>query len=130
MAKQVPPPIVFCVRCNGPFADFESMACTSEDEYWHLGCFVCAQCFKPFGGNLDYYNVDGLYYCQHDYIQLFAPCCRECHQFILNGQFVRALNTTWHPDCFHCQFCQKPLTGEKFVNRKGRALCHDCKSLE
>jgi hypothetical protein len=126
MANPIPLPARCCARCNGQFADFEYMACTNKDEYWHLECLVCAQCLRPFGKDLEYYEYGGLKYCQHDFIQLFAPCCRECHQFIINGRVIRALNGTWHPECFNCQLCRQPLARGAFGRSRGRVLCLGC----
>ena len=35
------------------------MACTGPDEFWHMACLVCAQCFRPFGKDLEYYDYNG-----------------------------------------------------------------------
>lgn len=118
-----------CVRCNEAFADYEDMVYTGHEEYWHFKCFVCAQCFKPFNKNLEYYQFGGRNYCEHDYQTLFAHCCSKCHQYI-TGRFIRAMNNTWHPNCFNCHICQCSLTDQGFVRNNGRALCHDCNISE
>lgn len=123
------PIISYCARCNGPFAENEDMACTGPDEFWHMKCFVCAQCFKPFNEKHEYYEFQGRKYCEHDFQVLFAPCCGKCHRFII-GRVIKALNHSWHPNCFNCQLCQKPLADEGFVKNTGRALCHHCNILE
>lgn len=120
------PPVVYCVRCNGPFGDYEDMACTGRDEYWHLRCFVCAQCFKPFGKDLEYYEFSGRKYCEQDFLALFAPFCSKCNQYFI-GRFIRALNKCWHPNCFLCDKCSRPLTEQGFIKSShNRALCHAC----
>lgn len=94
------PPIIYilCARCNEPFADKEDMAYTGQDEYWHLRCFVCAQCFKPFNENYEYYDFGGRKYCEKDFQTLFAPCCYSCNGYIA-GRFIRASNKCWHLSC-------------------------------
>ena len=129
ISSTVRPPIVYCVRCNGPFADYEDMACTGRDEYWHLSCFVCTQCFRPFGKDLEYFKFGGRCYCEHDFLNLFAPCCSKCDQQII-GRFLRALNKCWHPNCFLCHTCSCPLADQGFVKSGQRALCHACNILE
>lgn len=115
-----------CARCNGPFGDHEEMAHTGQDEYWHLRCFVCAQCFRPFNDDHEYYKFNGRMYCERDFRTLFAPSCSKCNQFII-GRFIRALNRCWHPNCFLCNECQLPLADHGFVKTsKDTALCHDC----
>lgn len=125
-----PPPILSCTRCNWPFQEYEDMACTGQDKYWHLGCFVCAQCFRPFGKELEYYEFEGRNYCERDFRTLFAPCCSKCDHYI-NGRFIRALNKCWHPNCFLCNRCSCPLADQGFI-KKGSdgALCHTCNILE
>lgn len=123
------PPIIYCARCNEPFADKEDMACTGPDEYWHLRCFVCAQCFKPFNKNHEYYDFGGRKYCEKDFQTLFAPCCSRCNGYIV-GRFIRALNKCWHPNCLQCDLCQISLTDQGFVKYKNQALCYDCNAKE
>lgn len=122
-------PVVYCARCNEPFSQYEEMACTGSDEYWHLRCFVCARCFKPFNDKHEYYEYGGRKYCEQDFRTLFAPCCFRCNQYII-GRFIRALNKSWHPNCFLCDRCRIPLADHGFIKSNQRALCHDCNAIE
>lgn len=122
-------PVIYCVRCNGSFADYENIACSGNDEYWHLDCFVCAQCFRPFGKDLEHFDFNGRKYCERDFRTLFAPCCSKCDYYII-GRFIRALNKCWHPDCFLCTRCSRPLADHGFIKSNNRALCHSCNILE
>lgn len=124
------PPVLYCARCNEPFEGFEKMACTNTNEYWHLRCFVCAQCFRPFGDNHEYYEYGGKKYCEYDFRTLFAPCCAKCNGYI-NGRFIRAMNKSWHPSCFQCNKCQIPLADMGFIKNKNNVpVCHACNLLE
>lgn len=105
------------------------MACTGKDEFWHMDCFVCAQCFKPFGKDLEYYDFNGRKYCERDFRTLFAPCCSKCKHYIV-GRFIRALNKCWHPNCFLCDKCSCPLADQGFIRNNHRALCYACNILE
>lgn len=105
------------------------MACTGPEEYWHLDCFVCAQCFKPFGKDLEYFNFNGRKYCDQDFRTLFAPCCSKCDHYII-GRYIRALNKCWHPNCFLCDNCSCPLADLGFVKNGQRALCYTCNLME
>lgn len=123
----------YCARCREPFARFENIAQTGPDEYWHLKCFVCSHCFKPFDKNLEYYEKFGRKYCKQDFLTLFAPCCARCHGHITAGRCIHALNKSWHPECFQCDECEATLSYSGFVksinhddNQKERALCYGC----
>lgn len=96
----IPPPIVDCAKCGDQFDDFELMAYTGNDEYLHLRCFVCAQCFRPFDENEEYHEFAGRKYCRRDYVTLFAPFCIKCHQDITNGAFVRLKGKCFHHGCY------------------------------
>lgn len=93
------PQVRYCVRCNSPFGENEYMARTDKDEYWHLECFVCSHCFRPFGKDNEYYHYLGRMYCEKDFRTLFAPFCFGCNNYIV-GRFIRARKKTWHPNCF------------------------------
>lgn len=40
-------------------------------------------------------------------------------EFII-GRVIKALNNSWHPDCFRCQLCNGPLADTGFMKNAGR----------
>ena len=38
------------------------------------------------------------------------------------GRVIKAMNTSWHPDCFHCQICDAELADTGFVRNMGRSV--------
>jgi len=44
-------------------------------------------------------------------------------EFIV-GRVIKALNNSWHPDCFRCQICAGPLADSGFVKNAGRYRNH------
>ena len=36
------------------------------------------------------------------------------------------MGSTWHPECFCCEMCNKELADLGFIKNQGRALCHEC----
>lgn len=119
---------LFCSHCDEGFEEKEKIVNTNG-EILHQQCFVCAQCFKSFDKTEVYYEFGGRKYCEHDFQVLFAPCCGKCRQFVI-GRVIKALNNSWHPNCFNCQLCERPLADQGFIKNNGRALCHDCNVLE
>ncbi|XP_052783321.1 uncharacterized protein LOC128219541 [Mya arenaria] len=116
-----------CHRCGEGFGQHQQIV-NSNGEVWHPQCFVCAQCFQPFPDGV-FYEFEGRKYCEHDFNVLFAPCCNKCGDFIV-GRVIKALNNSWHPDCFRCQLCVGPLADSGFVKNAGRALCRECNAKE
>ena len=63
--------------------------------------FFCAHCGKEFGED-GFHEKDGKAYCRADFFQMFAPRCKGCTRAI-QANFITALGTQWHPECFVCQ---------------------------
>ncbi|PNJ04648.1 hypothetical protein CR201_G0053054, partial [Pongo abelii] len=61
---------------------------------------------------------EGRKYCEHDFQMLFAPCCHQCGEFII-GRVIKAMNNSWHPECFRCDLCQEVLADIGFVKNAG-----------
>ncbi|XP_041937534.1 LIM and senescent cell antigen-like-containing domain protein 1 isoform X1 [Alosa sapidissima] len=116
-----------CERCKAGFAPAEKIV-NSNGELYHEQCFVCAQCFQQFPEGL-FYEFEGRKYCEHDFQMLFAPCCHQCGEFII-GRVIKAMNNSWHPDCFCCDICQAVLADVGFVKNAGRHLCRPCHNRE
>jgi len=116
-----------CSVCNEVFGGEEKMV-NSNGQLYHENCFVCAQCFRPFDEGL-FYEFDGRQYCEYDFQQLYAPCCRSCGEYII-GRVIKAMNGSWHADCFKCELCGCALADAGFVKNAGRALCKRCNAEE
>lgn len=124
------PVIRRCTKCKGHFSSDENIACTGKDEYWHMKCFVCAQCFKPFDkSTCEYYQVEGRKYCLKDFMTLFAPICLICNELIINGSLIRYKNNCWHPECLICDDCKQPLkvNNNNYINSDLKIFkCFQC----
>ncbi|RXM30432.1 RanBP2-like and GRIP domain-containing protein 3 [Acipenser ruthenus] len=62
---------------------------------------------------------------------------RNIHILLVNGQgefiigrVIKAMNNSWHPDCFCCDICQQVLADVGFVKNAGRHLCRPCHNRE
>ncbi|XP_046381595.1 LIM and senescent cell antigen-like-containing domain protein 1 isoform X3 [Haliotis rufescens] len=116
-----------CSKCGEDIEAQEQMV-NYHGQVWHPSCFVCAQCFQPFPEGI-FYEYEGRKYCEHDFHVLFAPCCGSCGEFII-GRVIKAMNNSWHPDCFRCELCTGPLADAGFVKNANRALCRECNAKE
>ncbi|KAI1291768.1 Paxillin [Halotydeus destructor] len=107
-----------CAYCSQPILD----KCVSAlDQTWHPEHFFCAHCGKQFGDD-GFHEKDGKAYCRHDYFDLFAPKCGGCNNPITDN-YVSALNSQWHPDCFVCRECRCPFVGGSFFDLDGFPYC-------
>ncbi|CAB3359744.1 Hypothetical predicted protein [Cloeon dipterum] len=96
-----------CAYCNGAILD---KCVTALDKTWHTEHFFCAQCGKQFGDE-GFHEKDGKPYCKDDYFDMFAPKCGGCSRAIMEN-YISALNTQWHPDCFVCRVsCRRSRSG-------------------
>ncbi|XP_073438835.1 paxillin [Dendrobates tinctorius] len=107
-----------CFYCNGPILD---KVVTALDRTWHPEHFFCAQCGAFFGPE-GFHERDGKAYCRKDYFDMFAPKCGGCTHAILEN-YISALNTLWHPECFVCRECFTPFVNGSFFEHDGQPYC-------
>lgn len=107
-----------CAYCNGPILD---KCVTALEKTWHTEHFFCAQCGQQFGED-GFHERDGKPYCRNDYFDMFAPKCGGCSKPIMEN-YISALNTQWHPDCFVCKECREPFHGGSFFEHEGQPYC-------
>nr|XP_042124290.1 paxillin isoform X2 [Peromyscus maniculatus bairdii] len=107
-----------CFYCNGPILD---KVVTALDRTWHPEHFFCAQCGAFFGPE-GFHEKDGKAYCRKDYFDMFAPKCGGCARAILEN-YISALNTLWHPECFVCRECFTPFVNGSFFEHDGQPYC-------
>merc|ERR1712062_298071 len=111
-----------CGKCSEEFKMGTDML-NYNGSYFHTECFVCEQCFRPFGDD-EIYEYDDKRYCEQDYQMLYAPQCALCGEFVF-GEVIKALNKDWHPECFRCQIdnCDANLQQKGFIELQNQLLC-------
>ncbi|XP_028261408.1 paxillin-like isoform X2 [Parambassis ranga] len=107
-----------CHYCNGPILD---KVVTALDKTWHPEHFFCAQCGAFFGPE-GFHEKDGKAFCRKDYFDMFAPKCGGCARAILEN-YISALNSLWHPECFVCRECFTPFINGSFFDHDGQPYC-------
>ncbi|KAM7005571.1 paxillin a isoform 1-T1 [Tautogolabrus adspersus] len=107
-----------CHYCNGPILD---KVVTALDKTWHPEHFFCAQCGAFFGPE-GFHEKDGKAFCRKDYFDMFAPKCGGCVRAILEN-YISALNSLWHPECFVCRECFTPFINGSFFDHDGQPYC-------
>ncbi|KAI6229964.1 hypothetical protein M3Y99_01118800 [Aphelenchoides fujianensis] len=109
---------------------------------WHPDCFRCAACKKPIrqsfqasplsAGLIPLQVANGAAFCVQCFASSFNPKCAGCGEMLVDTCLM-ALEKHWHPRCFCCSLCSKPLpNGEYFlVDDKPYDLdCHWEKRLD
>lgn len=111
-----------CAGCRKPIV---GRSVTGMGRVWHPEHFCCAHCHTPFAGS-QFYEKNGLPYCEEHYKQLFGRPCSKCDlPVVKNG--VEALGKIWHREHFVCQHCDDPLNPEgKICQAEGKPLCKRC----
>ncbi|PIO77858.1 LIM domain protein [Teladorsagia circumcincta] len=97
---------------------------------WHPDHFTCTACKRPI--KQTYQAADSHAYCVHCFAQKYNPKCAGCMETLVDTCLL-ALDRHWHPRCFACSSCNRPLpNGEYYlVDDKPYDLdCHWAKRLE
>ncbi|CAI4230419.1 unnamed protein product [Auanema sp. JU1783] len=111
----------FSPRCGGCNNAIKDRCVTALNKNFHLQCFCCSECGKELGEE-GFHEKNGQVFCKKDFFRLFAPRCNGCQQSI-TANFISALGTHWHPDCFVCQTCGIGFDGGSFFDHAGQPLC-------
>jgi len=88
----------FRVGCRKPII---GRSLTAMGRVWHPEHFCCHHCHTPFAGS-QFYEKDGLPYCQMHYEQLFGRPCGKCGKPVTHNG-VESLGKIWHKEHFCCQ---------------------------
>uniref|UniRef100_S4R8B0 Paxillin n=1 Tax=Petromyzon marinus TaxID=7757 RepID=S4R8B0_PETMA len=107
-----------CAACLKPIA---GQVVTAMGRTWHPEHFVCTECQEEIGAR-NFFERDGLPYCEKDYHFLFSPRCAYCSGPILD-KVVTALDKTWHPEHFFCVQCGHFFGDEGFHEKDGKPYC-------
>jgi len=109
-----------CGGCKKPLAGVLRLL-TALDQEWHPECFVCSNCKNTFNDDDGKFFVkNGLPVCKNC-STADAPKCAGCFKPCTEN-FLKALNVSWHSECFVCDTCKKVIGGS-FIVRNDRPFC-------
>lgn len=91
---------------------------------YHPEHFFCSVCQKEIG-NETFVERNEKVYCENCYTTYFTPLCPKCNQPVLDF-CTEAMGKKYHPDCFVCIECEKPLKDELFMERNNQIYCEKC----
>ncbi|XP_061895261.1 paxillin [Entelurus aequoreus] len=115
---------LFAPKCAGCGEPVMEKYLTAANGTWHLECFVCADCLKPFSDGR-FMELDGRPLCQTHFHSRRGTLCGSCRQPIV-GRCVSAMESKFHPEHFVCTFCQKQLSQGIFREHRGKPYCLAC----
>eukprot|EP01114_Cavostelium_apophysatum_P003497 TRINITY_DN1341_c0_g1_i1.p1 TRINITY_DN1341_c0_g1~~TRINITY_DN1341_c0_g1_i1.p1 ORF type:complete len:305 (+),score=48.43 TRINITY_DN1341_c0_g1_i1:222-1136(+) len=115
---------MFCAECGKMIGVGEAVSI--QDSTFHLACFVCSKCKTPLA-NVGFKETNGEFFC--------GPCsgggsaaaggfCGGCGQK-LSGQYLNAMGSKWHKQCFVCTSCKAPFSGG-YAEKEGQPYCASC----
>ncbi|KAM6469234.1 zyxin isoform 2-T2 [Liasis olivaceus] len=112
----------FCGLCSKALSRTQP-AVRALDKLFHVECFTCFKCERQLQGQ-QFYNVDEKPFCEECYAGTLEKCC-VCKQTITD-RMLRATGNSYHPQCFTCVVCHKPLEGASFiVDKANQPHCVD-----
>ncbi|CAD5226666.1 unnamed protein product [Bursaphelenchus xylophilus] len=95
------------------------------EDIWHPACFKCEEC-NDLLADLLYFHKDGKYLCGRHYCEKTYDRCAGCDELILDKQYTRAEDRSWHVKHFCCFGCDKSFINEDYVNKNEMFYCLDC----
>ncbi|CAG7817040.1 unnamed protein product [Allacma fusca] len=113
----------FSPKCAGCKAPIKENPTNAMGKTWHPQCFKCAVCSKKLSPS-NFFERDGIPYCEDDYHNKFSPKCAGCAAPIKENP-LHAMNKTWHPNCFKCAVCGKKLSPSNYFEKDGIPYCED-----
>ncbi|XP_030787738.1 zyxin isoform X4 [Rhinopithecus roxellana] len=109
-----------CGRCHQPLARAQP-AVRALGQLFHIACFTCHQCVQQLQGQ-QFYSLEGAPYCEGCYTDTLEKC-NTCGEPITD-RMLRATGKAYHPHCFTCVVCARPLEGTSFiVDQANRPHC-------
>jgi hypothetical protein len=109
---------VNCLKCDKPLESGTVVTIDSVARY-HWDCFVCVVCGCQFEES--YWEHEGKPYCSDHFFEKAGQRCAKCKDYIYE-QVVKAMDATWHFECFVCSSCGQPFD-ENYYTVDGKPYC-------
>jgi len=111
----------FCPKCAHCDRAIEGQCIAALGKKWHPDHFVCSTCLRPFGAG-QFFEKDGMPYCETHFYGSFCPTCAACDQPI-RGDCINALGQQWHLEHFVCTYCHAAFGGNPYFEHSGKPYC-------
>jgi len=130
-----------CDNCYNQLTNYTCRKCKETIEHmdlvealghqYHTGCFVCSVGDHKLDDQEPYYEHKDLkIYCQTHYDELDkGEACQKCGK-VLDTEYVKLGNKSYHSACWTCQKCSKPIKTKDAVQVQGQFFCQDCAKVD
>ncbi|OXA50003.1 Paxillin [Folsomia candida] len=113
-----------CAGCRQPIKDQNKMI-NAMCKPWHPNHFTCTECSKVLTPE-NFFEKNGLPYCEDDFHKLFSPKCAGCQRPIKDPKKVlNVMGKQFHPEHFNCTECGKILQPDNYFEKNGLPYCED-----
>ncbi|KAI6173051.1 hypothetical protein M3Y98_01040800 [Aphelenchoides besseyi] len=109
-----------CGLCDSSLGE---EAVVALNRLWHPDHFICAACKKPIRQTFQVGN--GAAYCVQCFASTFNPKCAACNETLVDTCLM-ALDKHFHPRCFVCSLCSKPLPNGEYYLVDDKPYDLDC----
>ena len=128
---------ILCKECWFSLANFVCIECgevilpserISYNGFRHAKCFKCHNC----GVNLiksDPKYIGDMLLCKRCFSGIKTHCCM-CMEQVTSNEKVERFGRVFHPKCYRCTCCKKPLHNIEAQFKRGKVLCIDCLSAD
>jgi len=111
-----------CAKCG---QKIEGQVFEALDQKFHLDCFVCTVGEHKIGEGVNFHLHNEKIYCPIHFEELFLQKCAGCNQ-IIKGQYVKVLDSHYHPGCWKCADCGVVISSENCGQSGGKFYCRTC----
>ncbi|KNC83585.1 hypothetical protein SARC_04169 [Sphaeroforma arctica JP610] len=114
-----------CKVCDTPILPSETTVKGGEFAY-HVEHFVCFHCKLSLVNQSFIQKYDNIY-CLADFYNIIADKCEKCNTPVQDSDFIDAMGSSWHVECFVCHRCKaSPDCAEGMYEHDGAPYCHKC----
>ena len=96
-----------------------------EGKLFHTSCFVCSICNKEIDMSVGFQKMDEKQICASCFKSKSSSKCAGCGK-PLSGAVLAIKNSKYHPACFTCAQCNKPIGSDGFTQRAAGYICSAC----
>lgn len=116
-----------CTLCQ-KYIEGEGLSIQGKGKSYHISCLTCSKCGGRFdeGSRITFEKEQALCdTCKVTGVKTPTTkhLCASCNEVIV-GTSIFAMEQEWHINCFTCQECKKPLTGE-YMCKDGVPYCEE-----
>jgi len=113
-------------ECSSCGQDIRGPSFKAGEQKFHPKCFVCATGNHSLAPSFQFHLYKDQVYCPDHYLKVFEKTCfANCGETITED-FVQVGENYYHPTCWTCKDCRKPLNKDDYGVLRGDFYCKTC----